>query len=172
VHRAAILDTPAVRDIFTRAESLNPLSVVTDFSYRNGHLVSPRLVRIGDASGFIDPIFSSGVMLAMTSGRQGAQAVHSALERNEAFTPELAAYEKDNRRRIGQYWEFIENFYKNHFAQIFFQPHNALRMVCSINHVLAGSTQLSFSAWWRLRVFFFLAALNRVMPVSQRIAVE
>lgn len=172
VYADAIASTPAVNKRFVNGVPLTPLHIVTDFSYRNDKLVSPRVVRIGDASGFIDPIFSSGVLLAMTSGQQGAQAVHEALDTGRAVTPGLLKYEKDNRNRIAQYWEFIENFYKLHFAQIFFQPHPRLRMTCAINCVLAGRTKLSFAAWWRLRVFFFLAWLNKHIPVTPRIDVN
>lgn len=172
VYAAAVQSTPAVKKRFANAVSKTPLNVVTDFSYRNGSLVSPRVVRIGDASGFIDPIFSSGVLLAMTSGQQGAQVVHEALTLGKPMTAGMKRYEKDNRRRIAQYWEFIENFYKLHFAQIFFQPHPRMKMVCSINAVLAGRTRLSFAAWWRLRVFFFLAWLNKRIPVTPRIEVN
>ncbi|HEY1051960.1 MAG TPA: hypothetical protein VGE39_19450, partial [Prosthecobacter sp.] len=80
--------------------------------------------------------------------------------------------EKDNRQRIGQFWEFIENFYRNHFAQLFFQPSNRVQMMCAINSVLAGRTKLSFAVKWRLRVFFFLAWLNKHLPVGERITVR
>ena len=172
IYEEAIRTTVAVSERFIAAKPRCELNVVTDFSYRNGALVAPRLVRVGDASGFIDPIFSSGVLLAMTSGQQGARVVHEAIAAGKSMTPAMRKYEKDTRRRIGQYWEFIENFYRQHFAQIFFQPYNRLRMVCAINAVLAGCTQLSFAAWWRLRVFFFLAHLNKQIPVVPRIAVD
>jgi FADH2-dependent halogenase len=170
-YQEAITTTQAVKSRFAKAEPMCDLSVVSDFSYRNESLVAPRIVRVGDASGFIDPIFSSGVLLAMTSGQQGARVVHEALDTGLAMTPGMKRYEKDNRRRISQYWEFIENFYLNHFAQIFFQPDNKIGLVCSINAVLAGCTQLPFAVWWRLRVFFFLAWLNKFFPVSPRISV-
>ncbi|TDU72797.1 flavin-dependent dehydrogenase [Prosthecobacter fusiformis] len=172
VYEEAVRNTPAVGKRFMEAVSLTSLHVVTDFSYRNERLISPRVVRIGDASGFIDPIFSSGVLLAMTSGQQGAQAVHEALTSGQAMTKGMRRYEKDNRARIAQYWEFIENFYRKHFAQIFFQPHPRMQMTCSINAVLAGRTRLSFAAWWRLRVFFILAWLNKRIPITPRIEVN
>jgi flavin-dependent dehydrogenase len=171
VYQDAIATTEAVRSRFTKAKPMCDLNVVSDFSYRNGSLVSPRVVRVGDASGFIDPIFSSGVLLAMTSGQQGARVVHEALTAGQALTPGMKRYERDNRRRIAQYWEFIESFYQLHFAQIFFQPDNKIGLVCSINAVLAGCTQLPFAVWWRLRVFFFLAWLNKFIPVTPRIPV-
>lgn len=171
VYLDAIATTRAVGERCEEAAPLCDLSVVSDFSYRNGSLIAPRVVRVGDASGFIDPIFSSGVLLAMTSGQQGARVVNDALAAGLALTPAMRRYERDTRRRIGQYWEFIENFYRLHFAQIFFQPDNRIGLVCSINAVLAGCTQLPFAVWWRLRVFFLLVRLNKWIPVTPRIPV-
>lgn len=170
----AVQNTPAVAKRFENAQLMDQMHVIVDFSYKNETLVSPRTIRVGDASGFIDPMFSSGVLLAMTSGQQGAQAIHEALKSKtpEAITAGMKFYEKDNWRRISIYWEFIENFYRFHFAQLFFQPYNRWGMVCSINAVLAGRTKLSFAVWWRLRVFFFLAWLNRYVPVAKRIEVK
>ena len=168
----AVLTTPVVRKRFATAEMLEKLHVIADFSYKNDRLVSPRVLRAGDASGFIDPMFSSGVLLAMTSGQQGAQAIHHALDTGKALTAGMKRYEKDNRKRIAIYWEFIENFYKLHFTQLFFQPYNRWGLVCSVNAVLAGCTNLSFAIWWRLRLFFFLAWLNKHIPVAKRIKVS
>jgi flavin-dependent dehydrogenase len=168
----AVLTTPVVNMRFPKAEMLEKLHVIADFSYKNGRLVSPRVLRVGDASGFIDPMFSSGVLLAMTSGQQGARAIHEALDSGVALTAGMKRYEKDNRKRIAIYWEFIENFYKLHFTQIFFQPYNRWGLVCSINAVLAGCTDLSFAVWWRLRVFFFLAWLNKHVPIAKRIKIS
>ncbi len=168
----AVSTTQAVKKRFSRAKMQEELHVMVDFSYKNERLVSPRVVRVGDASGFIDPMFSSGVLLAMTSGQQGAQAVDQALKTNSPLTAGMKQYEKDNRRRIAIYWEFIENFYKLHFTQLFFQPQNRLQLVCAVNAVLAGRTDLSFAVWWRLRVFFFLAWLNRYVPVAERIKIN
>ena len=168
----AMQDTAAVWKRFSNARSLDRMHVINDFSYKNDALASPRLLRVGDASGFIDPMFSSGVLLAMNSGQQGAQAIHEALKTGQPLTAGMKFYEKDNRRRVAIYWEFIENFYKLHFAQLFFQPYNRWGMLCSINAVLAGRTKLSFAVWWRLRVFFFIAWLNKYLPLAKRIEIR
>lgn len=163
---------PAVRKRFSQAEMPGELQVIVDFSYRNRSLVSPRVTRVGDASGFIDPMFSSGVLLAMEGARQAALAVHGALETDQSLSAGMRRYEKDQKRRIGLYWEFIGNFYQLHFTQFFFQPHNRWRLVCAVNAVLAGRTRLSFAVWWRLRLFFLLAWLNRHVPLARRIQVR
>lgn len=172
VFNDAMADTQAVAKRFGNAVLMDEMHVINDFSYKNDVLASPRLLRVGDASGFIDPMFSSGVMLAMTSGQQGARMIHEALETNQALTAGMKFYEKDNRRRIAIYWEFIENFYRLHFAQIFFQPYNRWGMVCAINCVLAGRTTLPLGVRLRLRAFFFLAWLNKFVPVAKRIEVK
>ena len=168
----AVRTTAVVEKRFTSAMPLDKLHVVADFSYKNDRLASPRVLRVGDASGFIDPMFSSGVLLAMTSAQQAAQAIHEALVTRKPLTAGMKRYEKDNRKRIAIYWEFIENFYKLHFTQLFFQPYNRWGLVCSVNAVLAGCTDLSFAIWWRLRLFFFLAWLNKHIPVAKRIDIS
>lgn len=167
----AVATTAAVRDRFHNAEALEDLRVTADFSYRNRSLVSERVVRAGDAAGFIDPIFSSGVMLAMTSGVEGAKVVDDALGKGMAMTPGLKRYEQRVWRNVGLYWRFIEPFYQTHFAQLFFQPANKLHMVCAVNSVLAGRTDLPLAVRWRLHAFFFLAWLNQRVPVVERIEI-
>jgi FADH2-dependent halogenase len=168
----AVRSTRAVNMRFDRAEALQAPQVAVDFSYRNKSLVSPRVVRVGDAAGFIDPIFSSGVMLAMTSGRDGARVVNGALSSNRAMTPEMKRYEKRTWRNVGIYWRFIGKFYQTHFAQMFFQPTDKFLLPCAINSVLAGRTELSFAIRWRIHLFFLLVRLNRHVPVVERIPIH
>ena len=168
----AVRTTKVVSERFANAVQMTQAHVVTDFSYKNDALVSHRVLRAGDASGFIDPIFSSGVLLAMTSGQQGAQVIDEALRMQKGLTPAMHTYERDTRARIGQYWEFIENFYKLHFAQIFFQPTKKMKIMCAINCVLAGRTRLSFAAKWRLRLFFFIAWMHKKVGITEQIKIE
>lgn len=157
----AVLSTRTVQERMINAKVITQGHVLTDFSYTNRKLVSNRLVRVGDASGFIDPVFSSGVMLAMTSGRKGAQVVHAAIAAGKAMTFAMKVYEWKTRRNVGRFWQFIEKFYTKSFAQLFFQPSNKHRMLCAINCALAGRTQMTFATWWRLKLFFALVWLQK-----------
>lgn len=171
VFEQAVRSTRAVAMRFDRAEPLHPPRVAVDFSYRNRSLVSPRVVRVGDAAGFIDPIFSSGVMLAMSSGAEGAAAAARAIDAGRPMTRELRRYEKNTWRDVGLYWRFITRFYQLHFAQLFFQPVNKHRMVCAINSVLAGRSRPPLAVRWRLHVFFLLARLHKHVPIVERIPI-
>jgi flavin-dependent dehydrogenase len=63
----------ALRYRMENARSLMNIQATGDFSYYNRTLIGPRLLRIGDAAGFLDPIFSTGVFLAMYSARMAAK---------------------------------------------------------------------------------------------------
>src|SRR5579884_1736770 len=69
-----------------------PMHTTSDFSYYNRRLVGERLLRVGDAAGFMDPIFSSGVYLAMFSGKLAAEAVAQSLDANDDGRARLKKY--------------------------------------------------------------------------------
>lgn len=172
VFEEAVQNTPMLKQRFMKATAASPVHVTSDFSYRNDSLVSPRIVRVGDASGFIDPIFSSGVFLAMQSGNEGAKTVLEALDSGVAMTAAMKRYESETRRCINMYWEFIEKFYTEHFTQLFMNPVPFMNLTSAVNAVLAGRTKLPFAARWRLRVFFFFVWLQKRYAVAPRVAVR
>ncbi|MBX7208707.1 MAG: tryptophan 7-halogenase [Verrucomicrobiaceae bacterium] len=161
--------TPELHRRMGRAQPATPLHVITDYSFRMDCMVSPRLVRIGDAAGFMDPIFSSGVMLAMQTARDGARCVIEALEKNQTLTTSMHRYECETRRTMDRFWAFIERYYTRHFTDLFLQPSSFLHLTSGINAVLAGRTRLPWSVRWRIQVFFFLVWLQKRVPVVPRI---
>lgn len=172
VFEDAVATTNAVRERMMNAKPLTQGHVLSDFSYTNRKLVSERLVRVGDAAGFIDPIFSSGVMLAMHSAQRGARAVSAAIAAGKPMTFALRRYEWFTRKHVGRFWQFIEKFYTKHFAQLFFQPSNKFRMVCAINCVLAGRPEMSFATWWRLQFFFGLVWIQKRFALAKPIEIQ
>ncbi|MCB1278717.1 NAD(P)/FAD-dependent oxidoreductase [Prosthecobacter sp.] len=167
----AVAGTKTVQERMMNARPLTQGHVLSDFSYTNRRLVSDRVVRVGDAAGFIDPIFSSGVMLAMHSAQKGAEVVHAAIASGRAMTFAMRRYEWLTRRHVGRFWQFIEKFYTKHFAQLFFQPNNKFRMVCAINCILAGRPDMTFGTWWRLRVFFLLVWIQKRFALAKPIEI-
>lgn len=167
----AVAATHAVHDRMLNARPLTQGHVLSDFSYTNRQLVSDRLVRVGDASGFIDPIFSSGVMLAMHSAQKGARVVDAAIAAGRPMTFAMKRYEWATKKHVGRFWQFIEKFYTKHFAQLFFQPNNKFRMVCAINCVLAGRPEMTFATWWRLRFFFTLVWIQKRFALAKPIEI-
>src|SRR5213083_2267030 len=75
----ALAEQPIIAKRTTNARRVSQVYVEADFSYRSARLYGDRWLLTGDAAGFIDPIFSSGVFLAVFSGEQCADALNEVL---------------------------------------------------------------------------------------------
>src|SRR5205814_6142610 len=64
-----------------RSSDLGQMHTTSDFSYKNRTFIGQRLLRVGDAAGFMDPIFSAGVYLACYSAKLAAEVITQALEK-------------------------------------------------------------------------------------------
>src|SRR5436190_4326070 len=78
LHRQ-IADTPAVAGLLADAKQEWPVRVEKDFSFSSRAYAGDRWVLVGDAGSFLDPVFSTGVAIALESGLEGAQAVADGL---------------------------------------------------------------------------------------------
>ena len=160
-----LVDSSAVlREKLGSAERLGPLRTIADYSYTHRRFVSPRLVRVGDAAGFLDPVFSSGVHLAMESGHEAAMAVDDALARGAVVTARLRRYERWLRRSMRMYFRMIEKFYTRPFIEVFVEPRPFLRLPAAVSAVLAGRLDAPWAVRWRLAVFFLIVALRARFP--------
>jgi FADH2-dependent halogenase len=155
-----------------RMKNSKPVSAVQatgDFSYHNRRLVGPRLLRVGDAAGFMDPIFSSGVFLAMYSGKLAAQAVVGALAAGNDGTRSFKVYEKRVFRAMDFYWEMVESFYTKPFMEVFMEPRNKFSLPDAITAILAGELEGGWSIYWRRKLFFWLIKIQARRPLVPRI---
>jgi flavin-dependent dehydrogenase len=169
----AVERCPELRGKLANAKRVAPVRTIADFSYRNRRFVSPRLVRVGDAAAFLDPIFSSGVYLAMLTGKQAATAVANAIDAGRGMTAEMRGYEKRTRRYLRAYFEMIEKFYTQPFIELLMQPENSrLRLPDAVVAILAGQLEGGWSVRWRLLIFFWLVRLQACFPVVKRITIE
>ena len=155
-----------LRERLGAAERLGPLRAVADYSYTNRRFVGPRLVRVGDAAGFMDPVFSSGVHLAMESGHEAARVVEDALVRGAAMTWRMRRYERWLRRSMRLYFKMIEKFYTRPFIEVFVEPKPVLQLPAAVSAVLAGRLDNAWPVRWRLAVFFFIVKLRARLPLT------
>ena len=102
---------PEVQRRIAGAEQLFPIRARRDFSYRARHVAGDGWVLVGDAFGFIDPIYSTGVLLALKSGEMAADAINDGLERGDLsgeqlgrFGVEFAAGVESLRRLVYAYY--------------------------------------------------------------------
>lgn len=74
-----IANCPGLVPRMQDAERVGPVHVISDYSYRSSRCAGDGWVLVGDAFGFLDPMYSSGVFLALKSGEMAADAINDAL---------------------------------------------------------------------------------------------
>ena len=165
-----IQSSPEMLKRMTDARLAGVIHTTSDFSYHNRRFVGPRLLRVGDAAGFMDPIFSAGVFLAMFSGKLAAEAVAQSLGANDDGAQRFMVYEKRVRAAMQFYWEMVENFYTTPFMEIFLEPREKFNLASAVNAVLAGELEGGWRMRWRMRLFFWIVKLQSRWPLVPRIS--
>ena len=118
---AQIGKAPYLAEMLRGAEIVSGPEVVRDWSYRCESLSGPGYVLVGDAGCFIDPLFSSGVHLALTYAALAAVVVASALKDRTIAGPAGRMYEMMYYREYGHFRELARLFYSsNRTAESYF----------------------------------------------------
>ena len=128
-------------------------SATGNFSYQADRMHGDRYILIGDAFAFIDPVLSSGVLLAMNSAFLGADAVDASL-RNAAPAPALLRkFDRSVRSGLGGFTWFIYRMTQPSIRDMFMHPGNWLRMQEAVLSLLAGDLIRRAPIRWSLRAF-------------------
>ncbi|MBK5259506.1 MAG: tryptophan 7-halogenase [Thermoanaerobaculia bacterium] len=162
----SIAATPFVAERMKSAGRVTQVYSRKDFSYRVRDLVGKRFALIGDAAGFLDPIFSTGVYMAMKSADIAADAVEARLRKGSMRG--LERYERDMTRALGRYFHFISNFYRREFLEVFLQPSNRFGLLHAIVRILAGNVFGAAGDRLKLALFFVLVRIQKRRPVIAR----
>ena len=98
------------------AEQLFPVRVTQDFSYRARRLAGEGWLLVGDAYGFLDPIYSSGVFLALKTGEWAADAIGEAFDRDDLSASRLGAFADNVESAMGAVRNLVQAFYTKDFS--------------------------------------------------------
>jgi len=131
-----------------------------DFSYGSKRYAGDRWITVGDAGSFLDPVFSSGVAIALESGLEGARAVARGLERNDLSARAFATFDRRQRARYRSFRRFVAGFYTEGFRDLFFSEDPPPHMFRAIVTVLAGRWRPSWTARVWLELFFLIVRLQ------------
>jgi len=134
--------------------------VTGNYSYDSTRMGGPGWVMVGDAFAFLDPVFSSGVYLAMSGAEQAAKVVDSALNEPRREASLLRKLEKRQRAGMARFAFFIYRFNGPIMDRIFRQPRNLWQMEQGVISMLAGDLFDSPKVMRRLRAFKVVYALT------------
>ena len=160
-----LLDTlrnnEGVRKRIEHAELIGgEVRVTGNYSYDSTRMGGPGWVMIGDAFAFLDPVFSSGVYLAMSGAEQAVEVVDTALREPRLETRLLRKLEKRQRAGMARFAFFIYRFNSPIMDQMFRQPRNIWQMEQGVISMLAGDLFDSPKVVSRLRAFKFVYAMS------------
>jgi flavin-dependent dehydrogenase len=134
--------------------------VTGNYSYDSEQMGGSGWVMIGDAFAFLDPVFSSGVYLAMSGAEQAATVVDTALREPWREANLLRKLERRQRAGMKRFAFFIYRFNSPIMGRIFRQPRNIWQIEQGVISMLAGDLFDSPKVVRRLRAFKFVYAIT------------
>jgi flavin-dependent dehydrogenase len=149
------------------AVPLSPLRATADYSWKHSSFASRRVILTGDAAGFVDPIFSSGVMLALKSGFHSAGMIVKADKKGRALTRwERYSYTRKVSGWMGQYAGIIGAFYDRAGFEVFMNPTPVMKIPNSIARLVGGDAEPSFLDQMRLDAFMMICRVQRLASIA------
>lgn len=103
-----VFSVPLLKPLLNKAKRSEDVVIVSDYSYQNTHKFGDNFATVGDASAFVDPVYSSGVYVAMKSSFLVAEALDIYLATGENL---LESYYK----RINGAYKIVEQLVKNYY---------------------------------------------------------
>jgi len=138
-----LLDTialsPALSERLRDARLVSPVTATGNYSYGTDRAAGKHYIMLGDAFAFIDPIFSTGVLLAMQNGFVGADTIEACLDHPRRARRALKSYDANVRRGLRVFSWFIYRIMTPGLRNIFMTPGNAFHLRDALLSVLAGN---------------------------------
>lgn len=116
IFQREVLNNEWIKDHLSEAEQTGEYRITGEYSYRNRYCASDGLVLAGDALGFLDPVFSSGVFLALKSGVMLADEIDLALKAGDLSAKSFDRYGKRMQSSIETMRKIVYAFYDKDFS--------------------------------------------------------
>ena len=156
-------------ELMRNAQREWPVRVEKDFSYSASTYAGDRWILAGDAGSFLDPVFSTGVSIAMESGIEAAAELDRATKDNDFSARSFAGFTSRQRKRFKTFRRFVLGFYTPQFRDLFFDPEPPTLLFRAVVTVLAGRWDASLWTRFLNNIFFTLVAIqNRVALGTKR----
>jgi flavin-dependent dehydrogenase len=161
---------PAVNGRMTQAVGRPMNNVLADFSYRCRPYAGEGYFLIGDAATFMDPIFSTGVSVAVNGAMAVAKYVDDILAGRISAARARKRYISHLEESTGTLFQIIRQYYDHSFRELFLNGTGPLQVHKAVIGVLAGNVfpRPPWKLRWRLRFFDFLVKWNRKKQLVPR----
>lgn len=169
-----VAQCPPLAARLKEAELVSDIEATGNFSYACERSHGRNYLLLGDAYAFIDPVFSSGVMLAMNSAFAGADAVDTCLREPEKAAKALKSFDQTMKHGPKEFSWFIYRVTNPTMRDLFMSPSNVFRVKEALLSVLAGDIFGRTPIWRSLLIFkaiyylVSLASLKRTIGAWRR----
>ncbi len=166
----AIKRCPVVRHRMRDAVGPATNRVLSDFSYTCAPHAGPGYFLVGDAGCFLDPIFSTGVTLAMVGASQAGTLATQVLRGELAADAARRNYIRFVEGSTSVFWKLIKNYYRHSFRELFVEGQGPLQVHSAVISTLAGAVfpKPSWKLRWRLKFFEFCVWAQQYVPLVPR----
>jgi flavin-dependent dehydrogenase len=136
-----------IKDHLSIGESTGEYYITSEYSRHSRYCAAPGLLLVGDAFAFLDPVFSSGVMLALKSGVLAGETVHEGLLKGELSPEHFTDYGRTIRQGVENMRKLVYAFYdpKFSFREIIQRYPDAAG---EITDCLSGDVNKDFTKLW------------------------
>ncbi len=117
----------AVKQRIADAERITGYFATRDYSYRSKQVAGDGWVMIGDAFGFLDPLYSSGVLLALKSGEMAADAITEGLAKDDTSAAQLGRWGATMNEGINRMRRLVCEYYDGFSFGNFMRKHPEMR---------------------------------------------
>ena len=175
---ATIALCPPLAERLSAAALISEVEATGNYSYECKRSHGRNYFLVGDAFTFIDPVFSSGVMLAMNGAKAAAEAIHISRTEPRRASSALKQFDRIMRHGPKQFSWFIYRVTNPAMRELFLGPRNLLRMEEALLSLLAGDIFGRTPIWRSLRLFkmiYFISSflsLGRTLKAARQRAVN
>jgi flavin-dependent dehydrogenase len=150
------------------ARRIEPVRAASNYSYSASRMSGPNHVLIGDAFAFIDPVFSSGVHLALNSALLAAELVEARLRAPDQAAAVQRRMERRLKRGLANVSWLIYRVRTRNMQQLFLAPRNIFGVEQAVISILAGDIFGTPGIGWRFALFKLIYRLHRLglVPVG------
>jgi 2-polyprenyl-6-methoxyphenol hydroxylase-like FAD-dependent oxidoreductase len=150
----------AVAENLKGAERITPVHSAANFSYQAEPVVGDRFLCVGDSVVFIDPIFSTGVFVAMQSAELAAVEILRAFRDDRFRARRFGAYIRRVRRGLKPFTRFINRYYEPAFLEMLLRPRESFGIIDSVTGLLAGGAFIRMPFRMRVSLVAFSLAVR------------
>ncbi len=111
IYYEEVENCPAVKQRISHGKRVGEFYATKDYSYRARQAAGDGWVLVGDAYGFLDPLYSSGVLLALKSGQLAADAIVEGLAKNDTTAAQLGSWSADYGGGVDRMRRLVCEFY-------------------------------------------------------------